>query len=328
MPAFKSFTLILFVSVLAAISCAGNEPQAVAPSPTVDQKPVKTTGFDGERALAHVKALVDIGPRPSGSTGNEKAGEYIVRELRSYGIKTSIDEFSPATPKGKVKMRNIIAEIPGESSDVVMIGSHYDSKHFSEFRFVGANDSGSSTGALLEIARVLAADAAAGKFKPRFTWQFVFLDGEEAFCAGWSDCLDGKDNLYGSRQMVARLRREKRLDKTRAFILLDMIGDKNLAIPKELNSSGWLVEAIWSTARETGHGEFFTNDTHYITDDHVPFLEAGISSVDLIDFDYGDDDRDFWHTADDTLDKLSARSLKIVGDVLILSLPGIEAQIR
>ncbi len=330
MQMLKQLPSILLLSASLITSCAGAGEQSAAgeaPKPTAEAQR-KTTDFDGDRAFGHVRALVEIGPRPSGSAGIEKASQYIARELKSYGLRTIVDEFFPKTPKGKVKMRNIIAEIPGQSPDVIMIGSHYDSKNYSEFRFVGANDSGSSTGALLEIARVLAADAASGKFRPRFTYQLVFLDGEESFCREWSECLDGMDNLYGSRHMVEKLRKEKRIDRTRAFILLDMIGDKNLSIPREQNSSTWLVEAIWSTARELGYEENFPEDTHYITDDHIPFLQAGISSVDLIDFDYGDDEKEYWHTAEDTLDKLSPGSLKIVGDVLILSLPRIEAQIR
>lgn len=336
MPSLNHTALILLVSLSLTISCAGvsKTSQSLAvESPTPESvggldKQRSKTDFDGDRAMAHVRALVEIGPRPSGSAEIEKASQYIVRELKSYGLKTTVDEFLPNTPKGKVKMRNIIAEIPGESSDCIMIGSHYDSKFYREFRFDGANDSGSSTGALLELARVMAADVASGKFKPRFTYQLVFLDGEEAFCREWSECLNGNDNLYGSRHMVEKLRKDKRIDKTRAFILLDMIGDKNLNIQKEESSSSWLVEAIWSTARQLGYEKNFPNSSHFITDDHIPFLQAGIPAVDLIDFDYGDDEKDYWHTAEDTLDKLSPKSLKIVGDVLLLSLPLIEDQIR
>jgi len=208
-----------------------------------------------------------------------------------------------------------------------MIASHYDTKQFKDFVFVGANDGGSSTGALMEIARVMAAEKAAGKIR-RYTYQFVFFDGEEAFCEEWSECLNGNDNTYGSRYMVARLKKEKRLDSIKAMILLDMVGDKNLEIPREQNSSKWLVDTIWSTARQSGFAEFFPNQSHFITDDHIHFLEAGVPAVDLIDLNYRDEDKTYWHTKDDTLDKLSAQSLKIVGDVVLLSLPRIEDQIR
>lgn len=328
--------LILFTSLF-AFAC-GNEAassnkvvetkpsQAIEPpKPEAEAKAgAKTTAFDGARAFAHVKKQVGFGPRPAGSAALEKTREYLLGELKSYGLKTMIEEFTPTTPRGKVKMKNIIAELPGESSDIVVISSHYDTKPYKEFAFVGANDGGSSTGALLEIARVMAAE----QKKRRLTYQFVFFDGEEAFCAEWGECLNGRDHTYGSRQMVERLQKEKRLDTVKALILLDMIGDKDLEIPREENSSGWLIEAIWATARELGLTKEFSNHTQAITDDHINFLQVGIPSIDLIDFDYGNDETSYWHTKEDTLDKISVHSLKLVGDVVLLSLPKIEAQIR
>jgi glutaminyl-peptide cyclotransferase len=295
-------------------------------SPTPAKKPEEkmATDFDGERAFAHVKAQVDFGPRPAGSTALEKTRQYILSELNSYGLKTTLDQFTPITPKGKMKMANIIAELPGESPEIIIIGSHYDTKLFTEFPFLGANDAGSSSGALLEIARVMARAA-----KPRFTYQFVFFDGEEAICREWSACLNGKDNTYGSRYMVERLKKTKQLNLYQAMILLDMVGEKDLEILKDEGSSKWLVDAIWDTARRLGFTKQFPNRSTTIGgDDHFPFLQAGIPAVDLIDLDYGDDQHDFWHTKEDTLDKLSPRSLKIVGDVVILSLPQIESQIK
>ncbi|MGH9836330.1 MAG: M28 family metallopeptidase, partial [Blastocatellia bacterium] len=231
------------------------------------------------------------------------------------------------TPRGKVKFKNVVAELPGETPNVVILASHYDTKLFKEFVFVGANDGGSSTGALLEIARVMAAE----KQKRKFTYWFVFFDGEEAFCREWSECLDGRDHTYGSRQMVERLKKEKQLDRVKAMILLDMIGDKDLTIPREEGSSKWLVDAIWGTAQQLGYTKQFPNRASSVgDDDHMPFLRAGIPAVDIIDFEFGDgpQDNSYWHTEEDTLDKISARSLKIVGDVVLLSLPKIEAQIR
>ncbi|HKX27793.1 MAG TPA: M28 family metallopeptidase [Blastocatellia bacterium] len=225
-------------------------------------------------------------------------------------------------------MANIVAELPGEKSDVIIIASHYDTKYFKDFAFDGANDGGSSTGALLEIARVMAAAGAQGKQKRPYTYRFVFFDGEEAVCTEWSACLNGNDNTYGSRQMVEQLKKEKQLNRIKALILLDMIGDFNLVIPREENSSRWLLEAIWKTAHEIGYAQHFPNRSQAITDDHLPFLQAGIPAIDLIDFDYSNGDVSYWHTKEDTLDKISAKSLKIVGDVVLLSLPKIEAQIR
>jgi glutaminyl-peptide cyclotransferase len=318
-----------FIAIL-TFACANNIYSSQKdPTSSPDKNPdKKRTAFDGERALAHVKQQVEFGPRPAGSQASDKAGAYIKRELESYGLKTTLDTFTPNTPRGKVKMKNVIAELPGETSDIIIIASHYDTKHFQDFTFVGANDGGSSTGALLEIARVMAADSAAGRPKRRLTYQFVFFDGEEAFCEGWDDCLKGLDNTYGSRHMVERLKKEKRLDSLKALILLDMVGDKELKIPREENSTRWIVDAIWATARELGYEKHFPNENHSLTDDHIPFLEAGVDAVDLIDFDYGVEDNKYWHTEEDTLDKLSARSLQIVGEVILQSLPRIEAQIR
>ncbi len=328
---FRS-TAIFFAAVL-LFACqngsASKPPVAATPAADNSQadKSQKTTPFEAERAFAHVKAQVEFGPRPAGSAAIEKTREYLVKELKSYGLTPVLDEFTETTPRGKVKFKNVIAEIPGETPGTIIISSHYDTKEFKEFKFVGANDGGSSTGILLELARVMAAD----KQKRKFTYQFIFFDGEEAFCAEWSQCLNGKDNTYGSRHHVAKLKKEKQTDRVKAMILLDMVGDKDLTIPREETSSAWLVSAIWGTAQELGHRKQFPNRPFSIgDDDHMPFLRAGIPAVDVIDFEYGDgpEDNSYWHTAEDTLDKISSQSLKIVGDVILLSLPKIEAQIR
>ncbi|MEP7271331.1 MAG: M28 family metallopeptidase [Acidobacteriota bacterium] len=318
--------LAVAVSALACMDQPAASPQAAPASPRAASTEAKTTPFDGEKAFAHARAQVDFGPRPAGSAAIEKTREYLVRELKSYGLKVTVDEFSPTTPLGKLRMKNVIAELPGDSRGVVIISSHYDTKPFKEFSFVGANDGGSSTGALLEIARVLAAGG-----PRRWTYQFVFFDGEEAFCKEWSECLDGNDNTYGSRHYVERLKAEKRVDQIKTMILLDMIGDKDLTIPRQETSTGWLVDIIWGVAAELGHIKEFPSRTFAIgDDDHLPFLRAGIAAVDIIDFEYGQgrEDHSYWHTAEDTLDKISSRSLKIVGDTVLASLPKIDARIR
>src|SRR5215210_3769076 len=200
----------------------GGTPQPVASASPSPQRPA----FDGERAFAHVRKQVEIGPRPAGSAELARAREYITSELKSYGLKVTEDEFHPATPQGEKKMVNITAELAGESNEVVMISSHYDTKPFKEFRFVGANDGGSSTGVLLELARALS------RAQPRLTYWFVFFDGEEAFCKGWEECgkPDAPDNTYGSRRYVARLKEQQQLGRVRAMILLDMMGYKNLQL--------------------------------------------------------------------------------------------------
>jgi glutaminyl-peptide cyclotransferase len=316
-----------FLSLACGDNSAATQPSAT-PAATETAPAKKTTAFDAERAFNHVKAQVAFGPRPAGSAALAATRDYLVKELTSYGLKVTLDEFTPTTPDkvtpGKTRMANIIAELPGETDNVIAIASHYDTKLFKEFRFDGANDGGSSTGALLEIARIWAQE---NKAKRKFTYQFVFFDGEEAFCEEWSDCLNGNDNTYGSRHMVERLTAEKKLDKFKALILLDMIGDKDLAIQREDNSTSWLTNVIWQTARESGYGKQFPTTSTAIEDDHVSFLAAGLAAVDLIDFTYGPN-LAYWHTKEDTLDKISSQSLKAVGDVVLLSLPKIEALIK
>jgi len=336
MFSIRNTTLLVIAALMLACADGGGSSKPSAESAPAEKtgnedKTNGKTAFDGERAFKHAKTQVEFGPRPAGTPANEKARDYIVRELKSYGLKTALDEFTENTPRGKVKFKNVIAELPGESPNAIIIASHFDTKPFKEFTFVGANDGASSTGAVLEIARVMAAENQSAGRKRKYTYWFVFFDGEEAFCHDWSECLGGNDHTYGSRYMVERLRKEKQLDRVKAMILLDMIGDKDLTIPREDGSSKWLVDAIWGTAQDIGYAKEFP-DRHFTVgdDDYMPFLRAGISAVDIIDLEYGSspEDNSYWHTAEDTLDKISPRSLKIVGDVVLLSLPKVEAQIR
>jgi hypothetical protein len=280
--------------------------------------------FDGERAFEHVRRQVEIGPRPAGSAELARTREYIAGELKSYGLNVTEDEFSATTPVGEKRFVNVMAEIAGESGDLVLLASHYDTKPIKEFRFVGANDGASSTGALLEIARVLAANPQ----KPRFTYRIVFFDGEEAFCFDWDECRNpnGPDNTYGSRHYVAQLKEKNESQRVRAVILLDMVGYKDLRFGRDAEmSTPWLIEVVWRTARELGHGAQFVDTIEGVGgDDHEPFLRAGIESVDIIQL----TTYPFWHTAEDTLDKISPHSLKIVGDVLLASLPRIEQRLQ
>jgi glutaminyl-peptide cyclotransferase len=317
-----SLTIALLFLTGGAVRTAVSYPQSPAssskaPPPLLQSKSL----FDGARAYRHVERLVAIGPRPAGSLGIESARAYLLRELRSYGLTPRLESFSPLTPKGRVEMKNLVVDLPGRSREIILLATHYDTKEFQDFPFVGANDGGSSTGVLLELARILAAQKGAHDL----TYRLAFFDGEEAFCAGWSDCLNGRDNTYGSRQMVAQLRKSGEISRIKAMILLDMVGDRDLAIPREENSTAWLVEMIWQTARELGYRRYFPDESHWMSDDHLPFLAAGIPAVDLIDFDYGSEEESYWHTQEDTLDKIDARSLQIVGEVVLASLPRIAA---
>lgn len=267
--------------------------------------------FDSERAFAHLRDLVAIGPRVSGTPANAQTRQYIIKTLAGLGIKAREQSFQAKTPIGPVSMANVIATIPGSRPDRIAIASHFDTKLFKEFKFVGASDGGSSTAALLELARVL-------KDTPhQFTIELLFLDGEEAFVE-WSET----DSTYGSRHYVQAAQSDGTLRSLRALILLDMIGDRDLNIRREDNSTPWLTEIIWSTARRLGHSRHFLADSMPIEDDHLPFLKAGVAAVDIIDLDYP-----HWHTATDTLDNVSAKSLQIVGDVVLAALPAIEQRL-
>jgi glutaminyl-peptide cyclotransferase len=327
-----AFGLLLILTLpLLFLACPGNDSKrngnagnAATPLASPTKTPASSKlAVDGERAFEHVRKQVEFGPRPAGSVELAKTRDYLVGELKSYGLNVMLDEWPAKTPIGERKMVNVTAELPGESSDVIILSSHYDTKLFKEFRFVGANDGASSTGLLLEMARVMAASGQ----KPRITYRFVFFDGEEAFCENWEDCKtpDGPDNTYGSQRYVRQLKEKNETKRVRAMILLDMIGYKKLELGRnEVLSTRWLVDAVWDTARELGYSDYFIDEIeHCDGDDHVPFLQEGIESLDIIQL----NSYDYWHTAEDTLDKISPQSLKIVGDVVLASLPRIEERL-
>lgn len=265
--------------------------------------------FDGQAAFAHVERLVGFGPRPAGSEALASARRYIVKELKKAGARVREQPFTAQTPDGPIRMVNVIAELPGRRPEAILVGGHYDTKLFRNFRFVGANDGGSSSGLLLELARSLAR-------RPReFTYWIVFFDGEEAR-RDWS----ATDGIYGSRHLAGSLQREGRAAQLKAVVVVDMIGDRRLNIRRETASTPWLTDLLWGSATRLGHQAHFLNETLTVEDDHAPFLRAGIPSALLIDFDY----EPYWHTPEDTLDKLSPRSLQVVGDVLLDALPALE----
>ncbi|MCS6884187.1 MAG: M28 family peptidase [Acidobacteriota bacterium] len=322
---------IIFLLPLSTFSCERQSSGQQMPigDDDVGIERIAPTGFDAARAYEHVRHQVGFGPRPPGSEAIRKTRNYIRTELESYGLSVQEDAFVTTTPNPKfprVEMVNLIAEIPGERPEVVIIGSHYDTKWFPDIHFVGANDGGSSTGVLIELARQLAST------RPRMTLWLVFFDGEEPMNGEWI----GTDNTYGSRHMVERLKAEKRLDLVKAMVLLDMVGDRDLGIVREGYSVDWLSDIIWQSARKLGYGKYFLKDRVYIEDDHVPFLRAGIPAIDLIDFNFGTgkscgpggNRNCYWHTDQDTLDKVSPESLKVVGDVVLVSLPKIMEQLR
>jgi Peptidase family M28 len=269
--------------------------------------------FDSARAFEHLRALVAIGPRPPGSAGIRQARTYITTQLKNLGLSPVEQPFEAQTPLGLMKMVNISVRLPGKRPERVIIGGHYDTKLFREFRFVGASDGGSSAAMLLELARVLK------DREPPLTIELVFFDGEEATLPDWT----GTDHTYGSRHYVAAARKDGSLSAIKGMILLDMVGDRQLTIRKETRSTPWMTSIIWDTARRLGHQSAFLDESFPVEDDHAVFLDAGIPAVDVIDLDYAQ-----WHTADDNLDAVSARSLQIVGDVIVAAIPKIVARLQ
>jgi hypothetical protein len=264
--------------------------------------------FSGENALAHVKRLVEIGPRPAGSAALEKSRAYITEQLKIFGWNVSRQTFSAKTPRGIMTFANLIATFRSpdrRGSPSFLLCSHYDTKTFDTISFVGANDGGSSTGLLIEMARVLAMQPALAA-----KTELVFFDGEEAF-----ENFTETDGLYGSRHFAEELRDSKQAKLFRGGMLFDMVGDKSLTVTLPPASPAILAGSLFSAAEALKLREHFTYFDRDITDDHTPLNAIGIPVIDIIDFDFP-----AWHTAGDTLDQLSADSLQIVGRVALYAL--------
>lgn len=308
--------LSLFALLLAPLTTAvpGVSGSAAAQTtPPARPAPVaRPLTFDSNRAWEHLRRQVAFGPRPAGSPALADCRRYLLDQLKAMGIAAREQAFDADTPLGTIHMVNVVATLPGARPERIALGSHYDTKLFREFRFVGASDGASSTAALLELGRVLK-----GRKLP-YTVELLFFDGEEAVIA-W----EGTDNTYGSRYYVQAAQKAGTLKGLKAFVLLDMIGDRNLTIRRETTSTPWLTDLIWATAKRIGHGHTFLDEPFSVGgDDHYPFLAAGIPSVDIIDLDYPQ-----WHTAGDTLEAVSARSLQVTGEVVLAALPAIEKRL-
>jgi Zn-dependent M28 family amino/carboxypeptidase len=258
--------------------------------------------INGHRAMTYVREIVAFGRRTPGSEGMRKQQAYIKQKLKGDTVEE--DSFTADTPVGKFEMKNLIAKYPGTTNDIIVIASHYDTLS-SVKNFVGANDGGSSTALLLELANHLR-----GKRTGPEVW-LVWFDGEEAF-RQWTDT----DSTYGSRHLAAKWKADGTAKRVKAFLLLDMVGDADLSIDKDQNSTEWLSNLVYDSAKKLAvQSHFYTRGTA-IDDDHIPFAKIGVPVVDIIDLDYGYANA-FWHTPNDTIDKLSANSLQIVGDVVL-----------
>jgi len=296
---------------LTALAAAGLCLAAASGSPAAEP-----TSFNGDRAFEVLRRLVSFGPRPSGSPALAQARQWLIHELRATGAQVEEDAFLASTPIGPISMTNLVAKFPAARRETVIVAGHYDTKRFDRFRFVGANDGGSSAALLVELARVLS-----GR-KHDLNYWLVFFDGEEAV-RDWT----ATDSVYGSRHLVEKLTASGELSRLQALILVDMVGDARLRIARESNSTPWLNDLIFGVARRLDYGKYFVNSEQAIEDDHQPFLEAGVAAADLIDFDYGPDNS-YWHTAQDTLEHCSPSSLNIVGRVVEATLGQLEKSPR
>ncbi|HKR84354.1 MAG TPA: M28 family peptidase [Terriglobales bacterium] len=313
----------LLLAIFAAAGCANGKTattasssavQAATPSAQASVQPVgPELRIDANRAWQYVKQIVAFGPRWDGSKGQERLGDYLHNKLKSDHVQD--DAFVAQTPVGPIKMRNIIAKFPGAKDGIVVLGSHIDTNYpLRNTSFVGANDGASSTALLLAIA-----DQLRGKKLPGYSVWLAFFDGEESIPSNtpgdlrWSD----PDALYGSRHLAQKWKQDGTSNKIKAFILADMIGDKDLDILRDTSSTAWLEDLIGQAASRLGYQSYFFQEvTGMGGDDHIPFAQVGVPVADVIDFNYGYNNA-FHHTVEDTVDKLSPKSLQITGDVIL-----------
>jgi Zn-dependent M28 family amino/carboxypeptidase len=256
--------------------------------------------------MRYVKEIVAFGPRPIGSANHKKVEEYLLSHLKDDTVED--DAFTIDTSEGKFPVRNIIAKFPGKRDGIIVIASHYDTNWpLRNTAYVGANDGGSSSALLLEIANQLR-----GTTRDGYSVWLLWDDAEESMRLPWYD----PESLYGVRHLAEKWKGDGTIKKIKAFILEDMIGDADLNIFKDTNSTPWLQDMVYTAATRRGYQSHFFGVTTAVGDDHIPFAEAGVPSVDLIDLEYGYGNV-FWHTPEDTVDKLSAKSLEIVGTVTL-----------
>lgn len=289
--------VILLSLLVASSATCSDPPPAAATGPYLQA---------GEQALAWTTKVVDLGPRPPGSEAHHKQQSLVIDALRATGATVEEVAFTAQTPHGPIAMKNVIAKFDGASDRVVVISGHYDTLNRPGLHFVGANDGGSSTGLLLQLA------AMAAEKKLRDDVWLVLFDGEEALVR-WS----GSDHTYGSRHQAAQWSVDGTAGRIKALINVDMIGDADLRLAYEEQSTPWLRDLVWDVGTRLGYADVFPDRRPtYIDDDHVSFLRVGIPAVDLIDFDYGGGNR-YWHTEQDTLDKLSPASFGVILHVVL-----------
>lgn len=292
----------------ATASAAPKSESAAATPVASETAPSDNAPFpriDAKRAFQYTREVTAFGPRYMGSENHRKLERYIVDHLQ--GDQVEDDAFTTDTVEGKFPVRNIIAKFPGAKDGIIVILGHYDTVYpLRNSGFVGANDGGSSTAILLEFANQLR-----GKRRDGYSVWLVWTDGEEAV-QKWTDT----DSLYGARHLAERWEKDGTLKKIKALMVMDMIGDADLNIDRNTNGAPWLLDLIYTAAERGGYQSHFYAREGSIEDDHIPFVKRGVPSADVIDLDYGYNNV-FWHSPQDTMDKLSPKSLEIVGDTIL-----------
>ncbi len=315
LSAALGLTLSLTLFACAREKDAAAAPKESAPSTAVPAATDASTtsadlgpppAFNSARAMQYVKEIVAFGPRPIGSANHRKVEDYIRAHLK--GDQVEDDAFIIDTSEGKFPVRNIIAKYPGTRDGIVVIASHYDTNYpLRDTNYVGANDGASSSALLLEIANQLR-----GKKLDGYSVWLLWDDAEEAIKLPWTDT----NSVYGVRHLAQKWQDDGTIKNIKAFILEDMIGDADLNIERDQDSTPWLEDLIYQAATRLGYQSHFFARTVPMEDDHKPFVQRGVPSADLIDFQYGYNNV-FWHTTQDTVDKLSPKSLEIVGTVTL-----------
>jgi len=261
--------------------------------------------IDGSRVMQYTKDIVALGPRPLGSANHKKVQDYILSHLKGDDVEQ--DTFTADTPEGKFPGDNIIDKFPGTRDGIIVIASHYDTNYpLRNTSYIGANDGACTSALLLEFA-----DHLRGKKLEGYSIWLLWDDAEEAV-SKWQ----GNDNLYGVRHLAEKWQGDGTIKKIKAFLLEDMVGDADLNVEEDSNSTPWLESLVYQAAIRVGYQSHFFERAMTIEDDHLPFIQRGVPSVDFIDFNYGYNNV-FWHTPQDTIDKLSPKSLEIVGDVTL-----------
>jgi len=265
--------------------------------------------FDSARAMQYVREMVAFGPRPVGSANHKKVEDYITSHLKGDAVED--DVFTADTPVGKFPVRNVVAKFPGTRDGIIVIASHYDTNYpLRNTSYIGANDGASSSALLLEIGNQLRE-----KKRDGYSVWLVWDDAEEAMKPETELAFD-KDSLYGIRHLAEKWQNDGTLKKVKALLLADMIGDADLNIDRDQNSTPWLEDIVYQAASRLGYQSHFFARDNQVTDDHIPFMQRGVPCADLIDFDYGYNNV-FWHTPQDTVDKLSPKSLEIAGTTIL-----------